>query len=202
MFEFPWILLLTPFSLAWWAFGLVLFLCAVLSTRDDDTIAFALLVTVLGGALYTMFGPGLVMLAWMAANLKIVAMIAGAYAAVGVGWCYFKWFRFAIVARDLLVKLAKAHGMGDMSLDERLPVYVERRWPFRTTRDDDGKTLFRPAAKVYKAKIAHWVLLWPLSVLWTGLEEWIIALKDLIFECIGGLLNKISAWAWRGVDFK
>jgi hypothetical protein len=159
-------------------------------------------VTVLGGALYTLFGPGLDLLAWMAANLKIVAMIAGAYAAVGVGWCFFKWFRFAIVARDLLVKLAKAHGMGDMSLDERLPVYVERRWPFRTTRDDDGKTLFRPAAKVYKAKIAHWVLLWPLSVLWTGLEEWIIALKDLIFKFIGGALDKISAWAWRGVDFK
>jgi hypothetical protein len=185
-------------------FGLFL-LCAVAATRDDDSIALALLVTVLGGALYTLFGPGLDLLAWMAANMKIVAIVAGAYGALGVGWCCFKWFGMAVDARDTYIRLVEQYKTGNPGLDSRdasVEGYIRRHWPFRTTINDDGETEFRPAAKVYKAKITHWVLYWPLSVLWTGLEEWIIALKDLIFECIGGLLNKISAWAWRGVDFK
>lgn len=200
MFELPWIMLLVPLSIWWWAFVAVVVFFALWSMENEDSVAGIFILTALACIAYLVAGPGITVAKWIIDNPGTLAMWMGGYLAIGTCWCFFKWYGLALKAKNLYNYIQSEYNRGTKHTSWESFLYL--RWSMRKYQDEDGNTCYRPVARIYKARITNWVLFWPASVVWTGAREWLLAITDFIYRSIGGALDSVSKWVWKDVDFK
>jgi hypothetical protein len=55
-------------------------------------------------------------------------------------------------------------------------------------------------AKNHKFRIMTWMAYWPFSVTWWALRDLLRKIWERLYRMMGGTLDKISAWIYKGVD--
>lgn len=196
MFELPYILLAL-----WWYVLLAVCVSLAFWAMDDDVVE-------IGGMIFlaavfcvanVVLGTGMTVVDWIVNNPLTMLGGAAGYLTLGIGWCVFRWYSLVRRARNLYVKLAKEHDDDVDPLTRMKKAWISDRWPFRSRRSL-SKLSFRPTCADYKARITNWIAFWPLSVIWTGIREWVMDFLNVVYEALSGLLERISISTWNGAD--
>jgi len=106
-----------------------------------------------------------------------------AYVVIGVGWSIAKWALYvnkeAIRYKEQRQQFLKAEGLS-ADPDTTVPKALKRRWQVQQPA--------KPSARQCKWKIITWMCYWPLSVMWSILDEpW-----RYIYEALANVFQKIS----------
>ena len=156
---------------------------------------------------------------WIGNHPAITAGIIGGYFAAGTAWCFAKWYfwlrKELRSRRELLVDFKYGYDQNQVDynlakedLKERPPLddpeaqkkddayrdRIEKDW----ARDQAHWTRMRkdlseaPQARTNKSRILRWMTFWPLSALWTLIDDPIREAFRKIYDQISGRLQRIS----------
>jgi len=199
MFELPYIMLLAPFTLWWYALLAVCIPLAFWAMDDEDKVGGMIFLTTVFCVANVAFGTGMAVVDWVLNNPLLMLGGAAGYLAAGIGWCVFRWYSLVRRARNLYIKLAKEYDDAPPLRKDTKKDWITSRWTFHSRRYSSEDS-FRPTCADYKSRITNWVAFWPLSVIWTGIREWVVDFFNMIYDAISGLLERISVSTWDGVD--
>ena len=90
----------------------------------------------------------------------------------------------------------------------KIPDNLKEEWLKYCADDADGsrkpKTHYilqvQQKAKNHKGRIMTWMAYWPFSLTWWLLRDLLRKLWERLYRMIGGTLDKLSAWIYKGVD--
>lgn len=127
--------------------------------------------------------------------LRLVAVVA-AYFLLGGFWGTIKW---RIFAKD---RLEAYEELRDEFLSDKhiptgtaVPVEFRKQWKERLERrrSSGGRTLAEaPSARDNKSRIMRWMSFWPVSMLWSFLDDFIKRIFKAIYHRISSFLQRIS----------
>lgn len=169
------------------AFGVMVFLVE----RNNGVGATALAAVVLAALqLMTPLDP----LHAFLAHPVVSAGAVIAYFLIGVGWGVVKWWAFCTALRDGYAELRadymQRNGWAESDLND-------------TRRRDMVSTLRRqfefnlpPQIRQHKARTITWMVYWPMSLLWTALNDPIRRLYNWAYNVISDVLQSISGRAF------
>ncbi len=129
-------------------------------------------VSVLGFALLTHFGFHIDLFNYVKENWFNVLLYSVVYVAAGLVWSFPKWFFFLRNMRDKYLELKKQNKSESYILS------------------DLG--VIPPLASQHKTKIIGWISYWPISIVWTLLDDFITKIFTEIFNLFSGLYQKMS----------
>ncbi len=131
--------------------------------------------------------------------LSLLAVLA-AYFLIGGWWGVVKWWVFL---RDQLEEYQEAkekflrnHGI-DPSIKE-LPQETKVRWKKWLSENTkwDGENHRRldeaPRARSNKARIMRWMSFWPISMIWSFLDDFVKRVFKTIYQRIAGFLQRMA----------
>jgi hypothetical protein len=70
---------------------------------------------------------------------------------------------------------------------------------FKNIKKNNQNKITAPRASDYKSSILLWMALWPLSVIWTVIDDLIKEIFENIYQYISGWLQRISDSAFSGI---
>jgi hypothetical protein len=208
-------------GLAFWilsAIAAVLIIVAL--DRDSGWGAFWTLVVFC--VAFTLWGEGADVAKWAVSNPTYIAGGIGVYLLAGAVWGVGKW---ALTVRKLARKCKDIYqkrrfdfltvhrdGMRGVTINEATPVptHLQKEWlktPIHTygesffqevNRDEQGK-IVAPRARDYKASILLWMSLWPMSALWTVLDDLVKEVFENIYQFLSTWLQSIADKAFAGI---
>lgn len=190
-------------SLMFWLFiGAFATTASVLAIRERVGWATSILIAgLLGLQFFSTFKP----FVWIADNPLLTVEGVAAYIIVGVLWVYPKWYSFigdvhrvATEARET----ATTKYRGSKTRISGVTSYNETEYVFQQTREaiqdafgsvwkynSDG---VRPSAQRNKGRIFGWMIYWPVSMLWTAINDPVRKLYEAIYRAIAGSLQRMS----------
>jgi len=129
--------------------------------------------------------------------LSILAVVA-AYFVIGSVWGIIKWWVFC---RDRLEEyqdarenFLRSHG-ADPSL-KTMPENLRaawKKWLDDHRNYDQGRTLDEaPRASKNKSRIMRWMSFWPVSMIWSLINDFVKRIFKTIYQKIAGFLQRIS----------
>lgn len=129
--------------------------------------------------------------AFIVANSGIVVGCGLLFLIIGVLWSFFKWYRFVKeAARKARERLQWEIDQYQSGCGYTYPVNTE-----------EGRQQFlnnaKPWVSRYKARIAGWIVFWPLSMLWTVLTELLRDVFERIVEFFRGYYQRIVDKAFQ-----
>lgn len=144
-------------------------------------------------------------------NPFMVLVLLGVYLLGGCLWVFPKWWMFC---REHLRKYVDVRDkfLGDHKLTpgSSIPEGLKDEWA-KYYKDHNSyryeereQIVFKPEPRNYKNRITTWMTLWPLSFLWTMLNDPIVRFFQHIYYEIAGVLRKISDNVFKDVaqDFE
>ena len=196
-------------GLAFWILGAVVSLLILVSLdKDNGWGAFLSLVGFC--VVFGIWGDGVYGVRWLIANPTYAVGGVGVYLLLGAVWGIAKWaLKVRKLAReckgvyqDHRLSFLTSHRdkLGGITVNEDTPVppQLQKEWikvPINTRegsffqqidRDSQGK-IVAPRAKNYKASILLWMSFWPISAVWTVLD-------DLVKEVFENIYTFLSTW--------
>jgi len=159
-------------------------------------------------------------------NPTVFLKYIGMYVAAGVVWAFLKWFFYLkgiSAGYDRIKKNAMSYynGMSESLKSEKtLKDAIYERWQYepnqckglkikqrRSRAEGKGSQEFIigyeveiPTASDNKAIIVSWITHWPISAIWTVINDPIKKVINYIFEQIKGLFQKMSNRIFRNVQ--
>jgi len=135
-------------------------------------------------------------LGWMKANQTSVIVMAAVYFPIGICWAFLKWYLKLKNAKESLLerkaeffdKDSKAHGLSSATSEAdkaKIAALVAKNWSLEVK-------LVKPIAKRNKSAIMSWIGYWPISMVWTLLDDFLTAIVKSIYNHISGVFNKMS----------
>lgn len=164
--------------------------------REDGSGSTALLVLYLILLwIFSDFNP----LAWLGQNPKTAVAAILLYFLLGTVWAVVKWYAYvhqqARRVRSLLLEFLKRHGLE--TLRDATPE-VRREWA--THCSIRGVSHEPPLIARHKDRIVLWMSYWPLSAIWTLINDPVHRIFKMIYNRLGGVLQGMSNRAYR--DFQ
>jgi hypothetical protein len=126
-----------------------------------------------------------------------LAIVVAAYFLLGGVWGTIKWW---IYAKDRLEEYEELRDefLRDKNLPTgtAVPVEFRKEWKERLERRRgyrEGRTLAEaPTARDNKSRIMRWMSFWPISMLWSFLDDFIKRVFKTIYHRISSFLQRIS----------
>lgn len=161
---------------------------------------------------------GFVFLAWLAGypvfsftmeHWRDVLLGFGVYLLAGIPWAVFKWWRYAVEARNRLVEWLPSHPIPvrgkpaspltdpERPVDEQETEYAYGERLRRYGQHVPHPTQFRMVDQKFylttdKSRITTWLALWPFSMLGSFLNDFLLSLWENIYEMFSGVFRRIS----------
>lgn len=207
-------------GLAFWCLvAVVSILLLVALDRDSGWGAFW--ATTIFVAALTLWGPGVAGFKWAIANPTYIAGGIGVYLLAGTIWGVAKWAlkvrKLARECKDIYqarrVGFLREHPkMAGEEVNEATPVPVDLQpeWIKCTIhtykgnffqvidRDKQGK-IVAPRARDYKSSILLWMAFWPVSAIWTVLDDLVKEVFENIYQFLSTWLQSIADKAFAGI---
>lgn len=137
------------------------------------------------------------------ANPLWVFALLGIYLVVGTGWAISKWYiHVKKIARKY--REIKDEFMSDRGLEKGHPLDDKQRLELRSRTQAQGLREVPPKANKNKSRITGWMMFWPVSMIWSVLDDFVKELFFQIYDYIGGFLQRISDRVFKDIvdDFK
>lgn len=153
------------------------------------------------------------------ANPWVIAKYLGTYLFIGIIWAFAKWyfylkniFHYYQEKKDeylneintdsklseeekklnLQERLQSHFDHNRKGLSIKVTEYTDKAEGNRSRKVPSKYQIIPPAASQNKSKIISWISHWPISMLWTLLNDPIKKLLNYIFECIKNVFQKMS----------
>jgi hypothetical protein len=210
-------------GLAFWILcAVVAVLILVALDRDSGWGAFLSLVVFC--VVFTAWGQGADVAKWAIANPTYIAGGIGVYLLAGAVWGVARWAlkvrKLARECKDIYQKRRysflvknrdewKSPLMKGVALNEDTPVpqHLQKEWiktPIygddfqEVSRNEQGK-IVAPRARDYKASILLWMSFWPLSAIWTVLDDLVKEVFENIYQFLSTWLQSIADKAFASI---
>jgi hypothetical protein len=134
---------------------------------------------------------------------QIVEFFA-AYYAIGVMWGFVKWYLYVLDEREEY-DAEKARWLASRNVRDtgRIPESLKPEWRLQVGRLNAGRFRNlgeRPLARTNKTRIVRWISFWPVSLIWTIIDDFVKRVAHAIYKMIAGWYQHVANLAWRGVD--
>jgi hypothetical protein len=153
-------------ALGWWALT-VLFVIYVFFALDKDKSLFWPIFLLILYVLFTQFLARVDVFGFAAHHpVQLVLYILG-YFVVGFMWSFVKWWLLVSTVAD---KYRERRKVFLADIDKRLnQEALDEKWRHIMYNDDLGK----PKLSKEKKKVTLWIMYWPMSMLWSLLDDFI-----------------------------
>jgi len=125
------------------------------------------------------------------------------YLVVGVLWSFGKWYFFLSKVREKYLELKDEYSSSLQSLyhavDSELNFYKRVDYNSLDKNPNQISEAIKPQVSAHKASITRWIICWPLSFVWTMLNDPLRKLADTIFSHIKSVFQKMSDKMFHGV---
>lgn len=128
-------------------------------------------------------------LGWLKENLATIAICAVVYLPIGTAWAFFKWYMKLIDKRQ--------------ELSEKKDAYMSR---YKNSPDKEWNDIWTshvkshmPKSEYHKSSITTWIGYWPISMIWTLLDDFVTKLIKTIYNSISGIFNRMSENMFKNV---
>lgn len=158
----------------WWLISGIALVLLFLAVENDSLIFGILEVLAYFVFLEWIAGAGILVLL-MSNPLAVIGWFL-AYIGLGTVWSILKWW-----------------------------LYVQNKAKVHKKQVKDGGNICTwqvPSASKKKGKIVNWIILWPISLLWTLLDDFVKKIANKIVETLESIYNRITAFAYRDIDVK
>lgn len=187
------------------AFLIVLTLIFSCMADEENWWAGLLSVALIGLFAFTMSRWGEIMTMLNVTSILYAAGTFAAYSVVGIVWAVFKWFLFT---RDLSIKLKVwlETNMTSTDMDTLTPAAkIKRIGEYRKSFPEhveyvDTTDKFTVTASRHKPRITKWIALWPLNVVYTLVEDFLLRLWENLYEFFSGVFQRISDRMFSGIN--
>ena len=209
---------LAPFTIFWWIWVVLMSIWIITSLENEKYwgITGCFIVTLLAFH----FLGGVNVGRWVMDNPLNTLWLFLGYFGLGAVYSILKWVLFTTGRRkeyeELKKKWLKDKGIDGNVVDDSLKpewkkyllslsdydVHHRRHkwWVYTGVKRDDKKVRIQPVALEYKSRITAWVVVWPWSAFWTMFDDVIVRIGEAIQSCLGGMMDAISKWSFKGVD--
>ena len=165
--------------------------------------------------MFISFGNGLEIMALIAENPTMPLWIGAAYLIVGMFWSLAKWRMFAKDKLDeyeaYKINWLKSQGFEDVealsqSVKEKFRKHLSTssQFGYLDGHDELGKPLYkvriRPLAREHKARITTWIAHWPLSLVWSILDDFVRRICRWIAEQLRDVMDGITGGVYRDAE--
>ncbi len=130
------------------------------------------------------------------------AIYVAGYFAIGIGWSFLKWLLFSRKQNRKVEKVRKEFLRIEGIPGDEVPEDKLLKWEEFYSRDYRRKSLAdcRVRASEYKAMLVGWVGLWPISFVWTIINDPIVKLLNNIYELLQHSYQRISDYVFADVN--
>lgn len=129
-----------------------------------------------------------------------IAEFFGAYYVIGVLWGFVKWYLFVLDQREVYdtekVAWLATRRVKDTS---RVPDHLRNEWR-NYVRVRKPPMAERPLARTNKQRIVRWISFWPVSLLWTIVDDFVKRIAEALYRMIAGWYQHVANLAWQSVD--
>jgi hypothetical protein len=133
-----------------------------------------------------------------------LAIVIAIYLLGGSVWVFPKWWLFCHEhLRKYLELREKFQRDNKLAIGEAVPIEYRDNWSEFYTRNNsyhEDHIVFKPEPGNYKNRIITWMTLWPISFLWTMLNDPIVRFFRHIYYEIAGVLRRISENVFKDVS--
>ena len=141
-------------------------------------------------------------------------LFAIGYLLIGFFWSFIKWWVF--VNKEALSykekryewlvrqkesrgnRLANQYGLDNLTLESPVPDYLMDDWKRCVGQGCTRQEI--PRAIKHKKTISHWVIYWPVSALWSALDDFMGKLVRIIIVKIRAIYDKMTAGAFKNTE--
>ena len=138
-------------------------------------------------------------LTWLGHNPKTAVAAILLYFLLGTAWAVVKWYAFvhqqARRVRSLLLDFLPRHGLD--SLGQATPE-IRREWTHHCSIR--GVSSEPPLIARHKDRILLWMSYWPLSAIWTLINDPVRRIFKMIYHRLGGFLQGVSNRAFADLE--
>jgi hypothetical protein len=138
-------------------------------------------------------------------------IVALGYLSAGFAWSFVKWWLF--VNRQAIGYKEKRYewlmqqkntrerrgvsleGIGEVTLETMVPENLKNDWLSKI-----GYGYARPKAVEHKKTISHWIIYWPVSALWSLLDDFIGKVVRVIVVKFRFIYEKITMNAFKNIE--
>jgi hypothetical protein len=163
--------------------AVILFLLVVNEMETAATISLFLF----GGAVH--FLTNINVITFFKTNWATLLQLAGIYVGVGLGWGVAKWYFFVRDIREQYVAY-KAELVAKQTKD--LKYCLDNRF---------GHDI-PPRASRHKGEIVSWISYWPISVVWTLLDDFLKKLFHRVYDLFAGVFQRISNAQFKDITIE
>lgn len=142
---------------------------------------------------------------WVWRNPATFAWGAGAYIAIAAIWGFAKWAMYqrenSYRYLELRSQFLKESGVEGTDLPAHLKVQWQE-WFNQHNRPSDweGSVEFNPLTSQHKATIMGWMIFWPISVVWTLIDDAVIKLFRHIYYMMYNWQESIRRYYWGNYE--
>lgn len=176
----------------WVAFvGLILSICVAWEAPGWATVTF------LAACGLSDWALGTHIYASVMQNPLVMLEIFAVYILIGVIWSMPKWFfHVREIREDYLYDVNRFLWSRDREQNNQIPEDLVADW-LRSPefRRWDGE--IPPLASKNKSRITLWMMYWPISMVWTLIDEPVRRTFNFVYEQIQGVYTRISEHAFR-----
>lgn len=179
-----------------------LILCFATVDRDPSIVTVTVIGTILA---LTLFGDARPF-AWILTHGDLLIASAIAYFIVGTGWAVTKWWfhvnKLGRIARDVKSRIFKKNDIDVSQTDINYQIHSKmmeeikkRIGPYSKYCVDE----IPPKVSEHKGLIIAWMTWWPISAVWTLINDPIVRLFTSIYHGIADTLQRMSDNAFADV---
>lgn len=128
-------------------------------------------------------------ISYFLANIKTVLVWFIGYLLIGTIWSIIKWYMYVIAAKNFLI--------------------ANKFVKFRSALGENKEFLFRgswqsvpPKFLSNKARFMIWLIYWPISFVWTMINDPVKMAFEWIYSKLGSSMQKISDKVFEDIDIK
>jgi len=123
------------------------------------------------------------------------------YFFIGFVWSFVKWFMY-VNKQALMIKIERTEFLKRHSDKHCLTITLDTPIPedLLSTWRHSKSYIRKPIVHENKARISHWVIYWPISVIWSLLNDFIRKTIDIIVLKIKFVYEKITSNAFKTIE--
>lgn len=123
---------------------------------------------------------GVDVITFLKTNAPTIGKLLVVYLVTGIAWGIAKWFFFVRDKKEKYLELLKEKQ--DVSIRFSLGCSIP------------------PQAGEHKAQITGWIGYWPLSLIWTLLDDFLTKFFQQVYATLAGVFQKISDNQFKGIN--
>ena len=158
------------------------------------------------GCLLQFFG-NVDIIGFVVANPLQLLAVVGAYFLLGSVWGIVKWYIFCRDRleeyHDLKAEFLRSKGLPEKT-DEPIPSQYRAEWKKKLEgrKGYSGSRLLNeaPLVRNYKAKVVRWMSFWPISLIWSLINDFVKRICNAIYLRIAKFLQRVSDNIFSGVQ--